>query len=94
MDSTMHHMQEPQRERIKHTLDHMGEHDGNIKYEKYTCAIQYDGVKATGFRHEITVVHTDIKAKEAYSFQGVGYLYVLINGYGRTGGHTSRMEMK
>ena len=37
----MHHMQEPQRARIKRTLDHMAEHDGNIKYE-----IHYDGVKA------------------------------------------------
>ena len=42
MDSTMHHMQEPQRARIKRTLDHMAEHDGNIKYDK----IHYDGVKA------------------------------------------------
>ena len=32
----MHHMQEP----------HMDEHDGNIKYDKYTGEIQYDGVKA------------------------------------------------
>ena len=46
MDSTMHHMQEPQRARIKHTLDHMAEHDGNIKYDKYTGEIHYDGVKA------------------------------------------------
>ena len=42
----MHHMQEPQRARIKRTLDHMAEHDGNIKYDKYTGEIQYDGVKA------------------------------------------------
>ena len=42
---TMHHMQEPQRARIKCTLDHMAEHDGNIKYDKYTGEIQYDGVK-------------------------------------------------
>ena len=43
----MHHMQEPQRARIKRTLDHMAEHDGNIKYHKYTGEIhQYDGVKA------------------------------------------------
>ena len=46
IDSTMHHMQEPQRTHIKHTLDHMAEHDGNIKYDKYTGEIQYDGVKA------------------------------------------------
>ena len=46
MDSTMHHMQEPQRARIKRTLDHMAEHDGNIKYDKYTGEIHYDGVKA------------------------------------------------
>ena len=46
MDSTMHHMQEPQRARIKRTLDHMAEHDGNIKYDKYTGEIQYDEVKA------------------------------------------------
>ena len=32
----MHHMQEPQKARIKRTLDHMAEHDGNIKYDKYT----------------------------------------------------------
>ena len=43
MDSTL---QEPQRARIKRTLDHMAEHDGNIKYDKYTGEIQYDGVKA------------------------------------------------
>ena len=46
MDGTMHHMQEPQRARIKRTLDHMAEHDGNIKYDKYAGEIQYDGVKA------------------------------------------------
>ena len=42
----MHHMQELQRARIKRTLDHMAERDGNIKYDKYTGEIQYDGVKA------------------------------------------------
>ena len=42
----MHHMQEPQRARIIRTLDYMAEHDGNIKYDKYTGEIQYDGVKA------------------------------------------------
>ena len=46
MDSTMHHMQEPQRARIKRTLDHMAEHNGKIKYDKYTGEIHYDGVKA------------------------------------------------
>ena len=46
MDSTMHHMQEPQRARMQCTLDHMAEHDGNIKYDKYTGEIYYDGVKA------------------------------------------------
>ena len=46
MDSNMHHMQEPLRAHIQGTLDHMVEHDGNIKYEKYTGEIQYDGVKA------------------------------------------------
>ena len=46
IDCTMHHMQEPQRTHIKRTLDHMDEHDGNIKYGKYTGEIQYDGVKA------------------------------------------------
>ena len=45
MDSTMHHMQEPQRARIKRTLDHMAKHDRNIQYDKYTGKIQYDGVK-------------------------------------------------
>ena len=44
MDSTMH--QEPQRARMKRTLDHMDEHDRNINYDKYTGEIQYDGVKA------------------------------------------------
>ena len=39
-------MQEPQRACIKRTLDHMSEHDGNIKYDKYTGEIKYDGVKA------------------------------------------------
>ena len=42
----MHHMQEPQRACKKRTLDHIAEHDGNIKYDKYTGEIQYDGVKA------------------------------------------------
>ena len=46
MDSTLHHMQETQRARIKRTLDHMAEHDGNIKYDKYTGEIHYDGVNA------------------------------------------------
>ena len=43
----MHHIQEPQRAHIKRTLDHMAEHDRNIKYDKYTGEIQYDGVKAS-----------------------------------------------
>ena len=42
----MHHMEEPKRARVKRTLEHMSEHDGNIKYDKYTCEIQYDEVKA------------------------------------------------
>ena len=42
----MHHMEEPQMARIKCTLDHMAEHDGNIKYGTYTADIQYDGVNA------------------------------------------------
>ena len=42
----MHTMQERQRVRIKRILDHMAEHDGNIKYDKYTGEIQYDGAKA------------------------------------------------
>ena len=46
MDSTIHHMDEPQIEHVKRTLDHMSEHDGNIKYNTYTDEIQYDGVKA------------------------------------------------
>ena len=46
MDSTMHQMKEPQRTRIERTLDHLDGHDGNIKYDKYTDEIQYDGVKA------------------------------------------------
>ena len=44
MAITMHHMQEPHGPHIKRTLDHMDEHDGNIKYDKYTGEIQYDGV--------------------------------------------------
>ena len=47
----MHHMQEPQRARIKRTLDHMAEHDGNLQYDKYTGEIQYDGVKAPADIH-------------------------------------------
>ena len=37
-----------QRPRVKRSLDHMSEHDGNIKYDKYADEIQYDddGVKA------------------------------------------------
>ena len=46
MDSTIHHMEELHRARVKRTLNHMSEHDGNIKYDKYTDEIQYDGVKA------------------------------------------------
>ena len=46
IDSTMHHMEEPQRTRVKRTLDGMSEHAGNIKYDKYTDEIQYDGVNA------------------------------------------------
>ena len=38
-------MEEPQRAHVKRTLDHMSEHDGNIKYDKYTGEIQYDGVR-------------------------------------------------
>ena len=41
----MHHIEELQRARVKRTLDHMSEHDGNIKYDKYTGEIKYDGVK-------------------------------------------------
>ena len=46
MDSTIHHMEEPQRARVKRALHHMSEHDGNIKYDKYTGEIQYDRVNA------------------------------------------------
>ena len=49
-------MEEPQRARVKRTLDHMSKHDRSIKYDKYTGEIQYEGVKA--FRRERTVVHT------------------------------------
>ena len=41
----MHYMYEPQNSRVNRTLDHMAEHDGNIKYDKYTGEIKYDGVK-------------------------------------------------
>ena len=39
-------MEEPQRARIKRTLGHMSEHGRNIKYDKYTGEIQYDGEKS------------------------------------------------
>ena len=42
----MHHMEEPQGARGKRTLDHMSEHGSNIKYDKYTGEIQYNGVNA------------------------------------------------
>ena len=42
----MHHMEELQRARVKRALDNMSEHDDNIKYDKCTGEIQYDGVKA------------------------------------------------
>ena len=93
MDSTMHHMQEPQRARIKRTLDHMAEHDGNIKYEKYTGEIHYDGVKAPDSDVR-ELLSTLTSKKEDYSSQGVGSLYALIKGYGRTGRHTSRVEVE
>ena len=41
----MHHMEDMHKTRPKRTLDHMSEHDGNIKYDKYTGEIQYDGIK-------------------------------------------------
>ena len=77
-------MEEPRRARVKRTLEHMSEYDGNIKYDKYTGEIQYDGVN-DGYRRERTVVHTDIKEKEENSSQGMRSLYALIKGYGRTG---------
>ena len=40
----MHHMEELQRARVNRTLDHMSEHGSNIKYDKYTGKIQYEGV--------------------------------------------------
>ena len=39
-------IEEPQRVRLKRTLDHMSEYDGNINDDKCTGEIQYDGVKA------------------------------------------------
>ena len=86
-------MQEPQRARIKRTLDHMDEHDGNIKYDKYTGEIQYDGVKTPDSDVRV-LLSTLTSKKKAYNSQGVGSLYALIKGYGRTGGHTSRVEVE
>ena len=42
----MHNMEEPQRAHVKRTLDHMPEHNGNRKYDKYTVEIQCDRVNA------------------------------------------------
>ena len=83
--STMHHMQEPQRARIKRTLDHIDEHDGNIKYDKYTGEIQYDGVKAPD---------SDVRELLSTLTSKIRSLYALIKGYRRTGGHTSRVEVE
>ena len=94
MDSTMHHMQEPQRARIKRTLDHMAEHDGNIKYDKYTGEIHYDGVKAPDSDVRELLSTLTSKKKRITASQGVGSLYALIKGYGRTGRHTSRVEVE
>ena len=47
MDSTMYHMEEPQRARVKRTLDHMSEHGSIMKYDKCTGEIQYDRVNAS-----------------------------------------------
>ena len=47
MDSTIYHMQDPQRARIKRTLDRMTEHDGNIKYDRY-------------FTHNNTHIYIDV----------------------------------
>ena len=56
MDSTMHDMQEPQRARIKRTLDYMAEHDGNIKYDKYTGENPCDGVKDLDVRELLSTL--------------------------------------
>ena len=79
--------------RIKRTFDHMAEHDGNIKYDKYTSEIQYDGVEAPDSDVR-ELLSTLTSKKEAYNSQGVGSLYELIKGYGRTGRHTSRVEVE
>ena len=78
MDSTMHHMQEPQRARIKCTLDHMGEHDGNINYDKYTAEIQYDGVKAPDSDVRELLSTLTLRKRGLQRSQGVGSLYALI----------------
>ena len=59
-------MQEPQRARIKRTLDHMAEHDGNIKYDKYTGEIHYDGVKAPVIKRAVLYI-TQIRSQEIFS---------------------------
>ena len=87
-------MQEPQRARIKRTLDHMAEHDGNIKYDKYTGEIHYDGVKAPDSDVRELLSTLTSKKKRITAPNGVGSLYALIKGYGRTGRHTSRVEME
>ena len=85
--------QEPQRARIKRTFDHMDEHDRNINYDKYTSEIQYDGVKAPDSDvRELLSTLTSMK-KRLTAPKG-GSLYALIEGYGRTGGHTSRVEVE
>ena len=89
MDSTMHHMQEPQRARIKRTLDHMAEHDGNIKYDKYTGEIHYDGVKAPDSDVRELLSTLTSKKKRITDPKGI-----FIKGYGRTGRHTSRVEVE
>ena len=63
----MHHMKELQRARVKRTLDHMSKHDRNIKYDKYTGEIQYDGVKASnsGVRELLSTLTSKKKRRTA-----------------------------
>ena len=49
---------------------------------KYTGKIQYNGVKASDSDVKELLSTLTSKTKEAYSSQGVGFLYVLIKGYG------------
>ena len=88
----MHHMQEPHRARIKRTLVHMAEQDGNIKYDQYTGKIKYDGVTATDSDVR-ELLSTLISKKKRLTVPKRWDLFMCLLKV-RTGEHTSRVEVE